>query len=160
MLVPECPTYYGLNLETGEMLSASECEVRRGHGSVERFREFALVALLSGQAEEVAQFQALDAPPGLDLSGTCSLDSAPGPRISTSAHDRLYYWWWREGSIVAKGVRKPTSYEEPASGLADKLLRVAVYTVVEGEVALPHHAQAPDDDERLSELLATLASQG
>jgi hypothetical protein len=157
IMIPECPTYFGFNLETGAWISASDCELRRGQGSVERFREFALLALLSGQVEEVSQWQRIRAPEGLDLSGTCSLDSAPPwQMIRTSAHARLYYWWWRDGKVVARGTRSPTSYEQPASGLAVKLLRVAEYTVVEGEAVLPEHVQAPDDDQPLAELLGTL----
>ncbi len=47
----------------------------------------------------------------------------------------------------------PTDIEEPASGLALKLLRIAEYTLVDGHAALPEDIQT--DDKHLKELLAT-----
>ena len=154
LLTQECPTQLAMNLESGKLVSVKECEERVGDASVQRIREFALVALLAKVAEEIPQYQQYLAPKGMDLTGTCSLDSAPPkPRVRTSAHQRLYYWWWRDGSIVAQAALKPTALEEPASGLALKLLRAAEYTLVDGDAALPEGIRT--DDELLEEVLTT-----
>ena len=155
LLATTCPAYLGVNLESGEVLSANDCDVREGRGSPERFREFALLALLAGEAEDIAPWQRFEAPAGVEGSPTCSLDSAPPAlRVRSSAHGRLAYWWWREGEIVAEGVLRSDAYDEPASALASKLLRVAEYTVVDGSASLLD--QVSSTDPQLEGLLATL----
>jgi hypothetical protein len=158
LIASACPSYLGVNLETGEVLSASDCDVHAGRGSAARFREFALLALLAKEAEDVAQWQRLAVPPNIDVTAACSLDSAPPAiRIRTSAHARLSYWWWRDGTVVAAETLATNAQDRPASAFALKLLQVAEYTVVEGNASLPE--QIGSTDRELAALLATLRPQ-
>lgn len=158
LITSECPSYMGVNLETGEVLSASDCDVHAGRGSVERFREFALLALLAKEAEDVAQWQRLQVPPNIDVTATCSLESAPpAVRIRRSAHGRLSYWWWRDSTVVAEETLVTNAQDKPASELALKLLQVAEYTVVDGNASLTE--QISSTDQKFAELLSTLLQQ-
>jgi hypothetical protein len=151
----ECPTQMGLSLESGDMLVLRDCQLHAGRGSVERAREFALVALLAHVVEEVPEWGRHTAPEGVDLTGTCAVDGGPPPhRTKSSAHAALRYWWWRDGAVVAERTLRPTSYEEPASGLAMELLDVAEYTL--GEAVGASLPALETDDDQLAQLVSAL----